>query len=538
MNTNFQSIPLTDICPSPVNPRKDFAGSKFEELVASIKQKGVIEPIIVRPIAKKKTPFEIVAGERRFRASTTAGLAEIPAIVRELTDDEAYDFMLIENLQRQDLSEREEAESFKAYVDRHGEEAVKDLAEKTGIRPGYIRARIAILALPEPVLKAWEKGDLVFGHLHQLLRVTDPGELKEVSGWLLERLRWGGGQVASVKELAAHIEDEAPAISAALFKTAECCRSCPSNSAVQKELFGVESKVARCLNPACFKKRQGEFLTANWKTAAIAKKTETNGFIFNEDHSYRDVNHFERWNGDAKPGTKCKACPNFVTVMELSGKVFCERVCSGEKSCFNAITKPKTDREKTTGERDPEAPRAAWHGEYFRDVFLSKRIPEVLAKLDPGDPKIKELLLVCAIHGNKFAADGGRDYSGWILGQPADVKTKAFKAVVEKVVLSGQHVGPSSYNGFGTKGRRLVAEFLGIDLAKEFSADAEYLEKKTKAELLAFGRTFKIFAQAKKLMKTKLAAADPEKLKKSELVKLILQSGVDLVGLVPKEILK
>lgn len=132
---NFCEIELTKICPNPKNPRRHYDARKLEELTASVKSKGVIEPIIVRPLKKGKAQYEIVAGERRFRAAAAAGLATIPAIVRELTDDDAYDFMLIENLQRDDLTEREEAESFKGYIGRHGEDAIAALAGKTGISP-------------------------------------------------------------------------------------------------------------------------------------------------------------------------------------------------------------------------------------------------------------------------------------------------------------------------------------------------------------------------------------------------------------------
>ena len=151
----FELIPLTEIVPSSMNPRKDFSGPEFDQLCASINSVVVIEPIIVRRLNGKKGPFEIVAGERRFKASVKLGLPTIPAVVRELSDEAAYDFMLIENLQRADLTELEEAQSFKAWADKHkGDGAVKELGEKTGIRPPYIRTRIAALTLPKPVLEA------------------------------------------------------------------------------------------------------------------------------------------------------------------------------------------------------------------------------------------------------------------------------------------------------------------------------------------------------------------------------------------------
>jgi len=538
--TNFCEVPLAHITSNPKNPRKNFEGKKFDELVASIRKKGVIEPIIARPINGKEARYEVVAGERRLRAARIVGLETIPAIVRDLSDDEAYDFMLIENLQREDLTEREEAESFKAYISRHGEEAIPDLAEKTGISQGYIRSRVRILELPARVLKAWGEGNLCFGHLHQLLRVQDEPGLEEAIKWIFDRMQWGDG--ATVKELRGYIDDRAPAFSGAFFKAKDVCAACHSSSAVQKDLFDVETKGIRCLNPACFKKLQAEWLAANWKSTAIAKREGTNGFRFYEDHGRDDIYNFYDWDKQ-RLGKKCTSCPEFVSVIEISGKVYHGKACAGKKTCYDTIKNPKSGKEKATGERDPEAPRAAWHGEYFRDVFLCKRIPEVLAGIDPDDPKVKALLLVCAVHGNQ--SDINVQNPAGLLDKPAAELRKAFKAVVEKIILSGQHVG--GWGGFGTKGRRRVAEYIGIDLAKEFAVTEEYLQKKTKAEIIAFGKKFRIFSDlnvaahvARTIGKTpgNVVVADFNSLKKTELVDVVLKSGVNLVGKTPAEILK
>jgi len=524
-NATYGMTEIKLISPSPLNPRKSFPGPKLDELIASIKLKGVIQPIVIRPVEGKEAPYEIVVGERRYKASIEAGCTGIPAIVREMTDDEAYDFMLIENLHREDLTEREEADSFKAYTDRHGDDGIIALAEKTGIKPGYIRSRIRVLDLPAPVLKAWDKGDLAFGHLQQLLRVSDEKALEEVFGWLME----GGdawndeGGIPTVKSLADHIAEEAPPLSGAFFKTKEFCSKCTSNALVQRALFDVEAKKAHCLNPGCFVQHQREWLIEHWKETDIAKKAGTNGFRFAGEIDY---NQYESFYGGARK--KCRECPDFVSIIEITGRVEHDKVCIGDKACYKAITDPKTAREKKTGERDPEAPRASWHGEYFRDVFLSKRIAEVLPTIDPCGQVARALLLVCAMHpGYRSFLEARGDCSGVILKKtPAEVDAAILKTI-EKIVLDGQHRGESNYNGFGTKGRQLVARYLGIDLAKEFAVDKDYLEKKTKAEIVAFGKKFKL-----------LDPAQVSKLKKTELIKQVLAHGDKLVGKVPVEILK
>jgi ParB/RepB/Spo0J family partition protein len=325
----FQEIPIQEICPNPHNPRKGFAGPKFDELVESIKQKGIIEPIIVRPIKGKKTPYEIVAGERRFKAAQALSLEKVPAIVRDLTDDEAFDFMIVENLQREDLTEMEEAASFKAYLGKHGKEGAIELAERTGLQPQYIRRRVAVLDLPAKVIEAWRKGKIVYGHLEQLLRVKEKDAREKLVSEVLRSDTWSGPM--SVKQLQEEIEEMAPKLSHALI----------------------------------------------------------------------------------------------------------------------------------------------------------------------------------------------------------------FRSAIQAVFLEGQNVG--DWSGFGSANRRLAAEFLGIDLVKEWTADEEYLQKKTKAELMAFGKKSGIFADKKVkdyLAKNFNKKATLGNIKKSELVDVFLKSGINLIGKVPDEILK
>jgi len=544
------AIPLDRISSNPRNPRKRFSGPEFDELVASVKEKGVIEPIIVRP--GKAGGYEVVAGERRFRASLEAGLGMIPAIVRELTDEQAFDFMLIENLQREDLTEFEEAESFQLYVGRHGDKAAVELAGRTGISPRYIRRRMAVLHLPEYALEAWRKGRLLYGHLEQLLRVREsPAELKEFFKLASEVDRWNGP--TTVEELKGRIDGESPALRLAYFPLLLCI-ACPRNSNVQRDLFGIEEpKSARCLDPACFKKTQNDWLLAHWRESPPGKKHGTSGFRFRDKVQYND---HETIGHSFKPDEKCKACPHFLTVIEATGEV----VHGDEQECFN---KPclRSRTAKMRGEatvkgkegRKPGEPRVSWHGEYFRDVFLERRLPEALATYDPDDEKIKTLLLVAALHGNTDAreaigkglkireaswGENKRKLYATILGMPYAGIDKLIPEAVRAIVMEGQHVG--DYSGFGTANRFTVARFLGIDLGKEWAMTEEYLEKKTKAEILDIGKKLKIFSdpKAKAYLAKKLKGRGVDKLKKGELVDLVLKSGVELVGKVPAEILK
>jgi ParB/RepB/Spo0J family partition protein len=555
---SYKIIPLGEIGPNPTNPRKKFAGPAFEELKASIKEKGVIEPIIVRPANKLNPPYEVVAGSRRLRAAAELGLKLIPAVVRELNDDEAYDFMLIENLQREDLTELEEAESFKAWAGRHkGENSIKELAEKTGIRPAYVRARIAVLALGPKVLEAWKKGDLTFSHLEQLLRLPNAEAQRE----MVDRVK---SHDMSALALRKEISGRQVSLGAALFDTRSCI-GCRHNSTVQKELFGFGDAKAACQHPKCFKGKQGEWLKHHWLETPQAKKYKTRSARFDADFNWDSKREFS--NGEHMPN-KCLECEDFVSLVTIEGRIESgygqgdARVCIGDRKCFNSAQQSAraaertTDREKKKESVDAgKQARVTWHGEYFRNVFFKRRIPEVLASLKPEDEKIKTLLIMCLAYANSSARSALRNKLGFrdafgdntpmfkkLLEQSYEKIVPLFREAVKEVLLEGQNVSEGNWNSFGSSSRRLVAEFLNIDLSKEWAADEEYLKKKTRKELLAFGRKVKILTDplARKFMAEKLKAKspDPEKLKKSELVDVFLKSGVDLVGRVPDEITK
>jgi ParB family chromosome partitioning protein len=545
----FQEIPIKDICSNPHNPRKEFAGSKFDELVDSIKQKGVIEPIIVRPIKGKKTPFEIVAGDRRFKAAQTVKLETIPAVVRELSDDEAFDFMVIENLQREDLTEMEEAESFKAYLGKHGEPALPELAERTGIRPQYIRRRVAVLGLPAKILEAWGKGRLAYGFLEQLLRIREKDIQAEFAGRVLAH---DYRRFETISNLKTAIDEMAPKFKFAFFDITGCA-ACGNNTQVQKNLFDFAGGAHSCLNPKCFTEKQGAWLTENWKRTKYHAQYGTNGFRFSDQIKHSSYQEFYDW-GQPRPGKKCLACPNFISILTFDGRADAEKACL-DPACYDALKiegRTKTKDQKATAV-EKGGIRVAWHGEYFRNVFFRKRVPQILDALKPEDEKIKTLLVMCLAHANGEAKRALRKSLGlktdtWdesktafpkLLALPYTKISPIFRAVVEAVFLEGQNVG--EWGGFGSTNRQLAAEFLGVDLAKEWAADDEYLQKKTRAELLAFGRKSGIFADKKVkeyLQKNFNKKIMVEKIKKSELADVFLKSGVNLVGRVPDEILK
>jgi ParB family chromosome partitioning protein len=159
------SLPIEAIERNPNQPRKRFEEAKLEELAASIREHGVVEPILVR---REGASYRILAGERRWRAAQRAGLKEIPAVLREATEREAFELALVENLQREDLNAIEEAEAYEVLIDDHGltQEAI---AERVGKDRSTVANALRLLKLPAEVRDLVKVGQLDMGHARALL---------------------------------------------------------------------------------------------------------------------------------------------------------------------------------------------------------------------------------------------------------------------------------------------------------------------------------------------------------------------------------
>lgn len=170
----LKSLPIASIEPLPGNPRKHFDESALEELAASIATRGVIQPVIVRPAPKGR--YQLVAGERRWRAAQKARLHEMPALVRELSDREVMALALIENLQREDLNPVEEARAYQRLADEEGmtQAEIARMVEKSRSHVANIQR---LLGLPETVLDLVEGGKLSMGHARALVGQEDAASL-------------------------------------------------------------------------------------------------------------------------------------------------------------------------------------------------------------------------------------------------------------------------------------------------------------------------------------------------------------------------
>jgi len=177
--SGLRQIPLDLLDPNPFQPRMAFAQESLDELAESIRVRGILQPILARAHPTQPERFYIVAGERRWRAAGIAGLHEVPAIVREMTDAEAATAALIENLQREDLNPMEEAEGFSRLLDELRVTQEK-LGEALGKSRSHITNVLRLLNLPPSVQADVRKGTISFGHARALLAHPDPEALAGV----------------------------------------------------------------------------------------------------------------------------------------------------------------------------------------------------------------------------------------------------------------------------------------------------------------------------------------------------------------------
>ena len=172
-------IDVERITPNPEQPRLAMDQTTLDELSASIREHGVLQPILVRPLEDGE--FQLIAGERRWRASMSAGLTTIPALVEEIDDDTALEISIIENLQREDLSPLDEAAMYDRMVHEHGY-SVRRLAQKLGKDKGYLENRLRLADAPEEVRELVSLRKDTLSHAYELMKVEDPKKRRKLAG--------------------------------------------------------------------------------------------------------------------------------------------------------------------------------------------------------------------------------------------------------------------------------------------------------------------------------------------------------------------
>jgi len=183
-NNNQQMLPIQNLVSGKFQPRKNFDLAELDELAESIKTNGILQPILVRPLTKGGSSFEIIAGERRWRASQIAKIHEVPVIIREFDDETALGVAMIENLQRSDLNIIEEAEGYRALM-HNFQYTQEKLSSQLGKSRSHIANVLRILSLPKYVRSFIVKGELSFGHARALVSLSED-KSKEITDQIID----------------------------------------------------------------------------------------------------------------------------------------------------------------------------------------------------------------------------------------------------------------------------------------------------------------------------------------------------------------
>jgi ParB family chromosome partitioning protein len=171
-------LPTAALRPNPRNPRRAFPNAELDELVASLRERGIIQPIVARPVQGATDVYEIIAGERRWRAAQRAGLHEVPVVIIEANDAEALQLAIIENVQRADLNPLEEAEGYRALIEEFGN-SQDEIAKIVGKSRSHVANTLRLLKLPEAIKSYIHAGKLFAGHARMLIGQPDAERLAE-----------------------------------------------------------------------------------------------------------------------------------------------------------------------------------------------------------------------------------------------------------------------------------------------------------------------------------------------------------------------
>lgn len=254
--SQFQMMPISKLRESPYNPRKRFDPGALQELADSIAVHGVITPMIARPVANGA---ELAAGHRRFRAAQLAGLAEVPVILRPMSDVQFLEILTVENLQREGVHPLEEAMGYQELRDRAGYD-VASIATKIGRAESYVYGRLRLLNLIEPAQADFLDGRISFGHARLLAALPEEKQANGLKECFYQTAKGPvtlpvSGFKAVIEEIAGQNLNEAPfdLADAELLRSAGSCLSCPKSTCAEGRLFSDFSDGGSCFDRTCFK---------------------------------------------------------------------------------------------------------------------------------------------------------------------------------------------------------------------------------------------------------------------------------------------
>jgi ParB/RepB/Spo0J family partition protein len=508
-SAHTRTIPLTHLSESPTNPRKYYDEAALQELAASIVERGVLQPILVRPQADDH--YEIVAGHRRTRAAALAGKVEIEAVVRELSDEEVFEIQLIENLQREDLTPLEEGESY-AALDAAGL-SVKEIATRVSKKPKDIASRIALARLADPVKALLGKGTLPLEHAELLARIPDHDYQVHALGRMFTE-DWAGPErqkrikVPVALAVAKSIIQSAYmlALSSAPFDPEDAalsplgkCSTCIYRTGNNRDLFGDIKGKDICTNAADFEVKVQAFLERKREDGyAVLLTPEEVRTAFpspHNDHHLADgwIDLEQRCYQDAKQRTFAKLLTadqrRKATLVWFRGRMrtlyrkeaLVEALEERGISAFQPTQKvPLTDaeRERRAKEKEDKAIRKAIQADFAEKVRTSRvsatTFVDLLLRIVIEDRmwQLDEILPRHGFEGTRAELGANRQANAKALTELPDAAKRA--VILDSYLASW--VGPNA-----TPHKRTLA----YDAMALFGVDVKAIEKRIRTELKA-----------------------------------------------------
>src|SRR5258708_18767893 len=276
-------IPLDKISESKKNPRTQFDEKKLAELANDIKQHGVLEPVLVRPLTNGKAgTYELVFGSRRYRASKLAKRETIPATVRELTDAESLELQLVENVQRADTHELDEAQGYADLLTLQPSSTVETIAAKVAKSPAYVNGRLQLLKLIDEAKQAFRAAKLNYSHAFEIARLQPKDQQRALQECFPQHrnaaavLKDQKAEAVTVRQLRDWIEREilldltnAPfdATDETLLASAGSCALCPKRTGSNPLLFADVQRKSTCTDRGCYQSKVNAFVQIRVKRA-------------------------------------------------------------------------------------------------------------------------------------------------------------------------------------------------------------------------------------------------------------------------------
>jgi ParB/RepB/Spo0J family partition protein len=498
---SMETLKMTEIVLTKDNYRRQYDPEAMAELTASVKDKGVLQPILVRPYSKKNGNYQVVFGSRRFKAAQEVGLEEIPVMIRELSDIDAYELQVIENSQREDPNPIEEAQGFKRLLDL-GKHTPDTLAEKIGRSVKYVLSRLKLLGLCKEAHKALESGEISLGHGMVLTRLRHESEQKD----LLKEIREEDLSVVNAnQEIRRNYSHK---LAEALFDTADC-QKCEFLSGNQVKLFEELAKTDECGDGGCYFAKTRDHFAAilklrkaqGFKVIKPGKKAGREKIEGERIHSPEAQDKYAYHTKPKRYKGQCLKCKEFhvwflFEVKDWRGAPEIEfgEVCTKPK-CLKDMNKAgKGEPGDSDNGSSPTGPdhNARRHAKECRDRFLCARLP-IMASKDPNISK-RLLLLYMAIEGQygTFVEEelgellkglGIKIASKYYAGS-TDIYRALLKVPAEdldRLIESALFAKIAKYTD--TDVLLLAAPEAGVKIKKELAIDEDFLKLKTKAQL-------------------------------------------------------